>query len=73
MRAGEGRQPHKEARILGAEADPFFGKRDRLRRLAAVKVHLAKQDMSGGITGVKIYRLLERRHRGIRAAGPHTD
>src|SRR5206468_1410073 len=73
MRACQCRQPNKQARILGAQTNPLFGKRDRLLRMAAVKVHLPKQNMSGGIAGIEIDRLLERRHREIGAMHPHAD
>ncbi len=41
--------------------------------MAAVKVHLPKENMSGCIAGVEIDRLPERRHREIGAMHPHAD
>src|SRR6267378_8459850 len=73
VRARESRQPDKQARILGAEANALFGKRDRLLRMASVEVHLAKQNMGGGIAGVELDRFVERRHRAVGAMRPHAD
>src|SRR5271169_3642400 len=73
VRARERGQPDKQARILWAEANPLFGKRDRLLRMAAVKVRLGEENVGGGIAGIEIDCLLERRHRKIGAVRPHAD
>src|SRR5208283_4697866 len=56
VRARERGQPDKQARILWAEANPLFDKRDRLLRMATVKVHLAEENVGGGIAGVETNR-----------------
>jgi hypothetical protein len=73
MGTGEGGKPHEQSRVIGAEANPPFGMRDRSFRPAAVKVYLAENDIGSREAWIEFDCLLKLSNRPIGPARPHAD